>query len=115
MTPDLDAIKARLAAATPGPWETRFLHRVWMRAREEPGNLMFGTGPTQDWADCDLMAHAPTDLAALVAEVERLHQAIRDLLPYATAAIGNPRSAWPTDSVILKAEALLPKESTDAE
>lgn len=36
-----------------------------------------------------------------------LVQAIRELLPYAIAAIGLPRSAWPSDSVVLRAEALI--------
>lgn len=35
---------------------------------------------------------------------EHLLEALQDVLPYAIAAIGRPREAWPTDSVILKAE-----------
>lgn len=35
---------------------------------------------------------------------EHLLEALQDVLPYAIAAIGLPRNAWPTDSVILKAE-----------
>jgi len=56
MNIDLDAIKARLDAATSGPW--------W----------------TDDTAEMDavLIAHAPGDLAALVAEVERLRERIAD-------------------------------------
>jgi hypothetical protein len=52
---DLDPIKARLAAATPGPW-------------------------VYSCNDAYLIANAPTDLAALVAEVERLRAAIKSHL-----------------------------------
>lgn len=38
---------------------------------------------------------------------ERAIAAINDLLPYAVAAIGLPRQAWPQDSVILQAEAFV--------
>ena len=41
---DLDAIKARLTAAIPGPWSV------------------------------ELIAHAPADIGALIAEVERLRE-----------------------------------------
>lgn len=50
MSIDLDAIKARLSAATSGPWWT-----------DETAEM-----------DAVLIAHAPGDIAALVAEVERL-------------------------------------------
>ena len=67
----LDKIKARLAAATPGPWvlapdresitQTSHLTRdVWTIPRTHE--------------DMELIAHAPSDLAALIAEVERLRQ-----------------------------------------
>ena len=66
---DLDLIKARLAAATPGPW-------VLSKDRE---TITQTSHITRDvWTiprtheDMELIAHAPSDLAALIAEVERL-------------------------------------------
>ena len=66
----------------------------------------------------------PKTAAMLVSaadEIERLHaelakarglaadmaKALEDLLPYAIPTIGPPRPLWQTDSVILKAEALI--------
>lgn len=77
---DLQLIKARLAAATPGPWKVE-------PAESAEGSFIATMGPifimppTQHLAryadDADLIAHAPTDIAALVAEVERLRAAIK--------------------------------------
>lgn len=99
--PDLNlaAIKARLAAATPGPWATnRVLVTVGAPCRwcsfvvrpdvppaydisvATPGH---GTSMGDESPDADLIAHAPTDLTVLVAEVDRLRAveaAARDLL-----------------------------------
>jgi hypothetical protein len=84
MTPDLEAIKARLAAATPGPW----IYDEWY-GTEDGGWAAIGPHHEAGEGECDepdgepherakrdgaLIAHAPTDLAALVAEVERLRE-----------------------------------------
>lgn len=83
---DLEPIKARIEAATPGPW-------TWDHP-EADGGLVSETkmdGETSDLdgrrviypavvldsgpehgCDGDLIAHAPVDLSALVVEVERL-------------------------------------------
>ncbi len=55
ITLDIEAIRARLAAATPGPWN----HASW-----QLGQINF--------ADADLIGYAPTDIVALLAEVARL-------------------------------------------
>lgn len=56
MTPaDLAAIRARLEAATPGPWTAKSF---------DP--------------DDQFIAHAPGDIAALLAEVERLHRLVEE-------------------------------------
>ena len=44
---------------------------------------------------------------AAEAKMLDLQGALRDVLPYAVTCIGLPRPCWPTDSVILRAEALL--------
>ena len=61
-------IETRLKAATPGPWQTRFILRMFKSARED-STLHIETDQAQDWPDSDLIAHAPEDLAALLAEV----------------------------------------------
>lgn len=53
---DLDAIEARLAAATPGPWKIHL------------------SDEDEDAGNAALIAHAPADLARLVAEVRRLRR-----------------------------------------
>lgn len=56
MTPaDLAAIRARLEAATPGPWTAKSF---------DP--------------DDQFIAHAPSDIAALLAEVERLRRLVEE-------------------------------------
>jgi hypothetical protein len=75
-----DEIRARLEAATPGPWEASpapdypdpGIGFAWdvMRGREVvAGAPMVGT-------DADLIANAPADLAYLLGEVERMRAAL---------------------------------------
>jgi hypothetical protein len=78
---DLESIKARLAAATPGPWQ-------WFGSQGEVGT--FGMLSTKGSAmlqikqanqfpidaEMCLIEHAPADMTALVAEVERLRAAM---------------------------------------
>jgi radical SAM superfamily enzyme YgiQ (UPF0313 family) len=79
---DLGPIKARLAAATPGPWEA-------MPSKNKGGVDKFVGPPGCDFPVCEmfviwekwgddmyLIANAPTDLAALVEEVERLREQV---------------------------------------
>lgn len=77
---DLDAIKARLAAATPGPWTVspNVQPRGVAAVAEVNTVLILSSGPLygSPMQDASLIAHAPTDLRALVAEVERLRAAI---------------------------------------
>ncbi len=93
--PDLDAIKARLVAATPGPWVAGWAgDPADGFAEAAPLNVIaFNQGEVADvsphqgnhadtWeqalSNADLMAHARVDLAALVTEVERLRRALHD-------------------------------------
>lgn len=83
---DIAAIRARVAAATPGPW-----------AREDDGDdyVAFAPGAEicriphgQDAEECaNLIAHAPADLAALCDEVERLTEENRTRGDAATKAL----------------------------
>jgi hypothetical protein len=66
---DIEAIKGRLAAATPGPWYVdESLRGVEAQTHGYPVEIVAWTGR----ADAVLIAHAPGDIDALVAEVERL-------------------------------------------
>lgn len=92
-TLDLEPIKARLEAATPGNWswedwdsdrghetdEQRHLVNDILGDRgivgDLPAVILVADDPWIWWdnpEDAKLIAHAPTDLAALIAEVERL-------------------------------------------
>lgn len=84
----LDAIRARVDAATPGPWLTDSCLDVYTeQVREidpDIGMELYKTvyshhthGPegTQPWHDTHFMAHAREDVPALLAEVERLRDA----------------------------------------
>jgi hypothetical protein len=78
---DLDAIEARLKAATPGPWTLiAYEHGGGRLVVEEPYTRVIATlvadlyetpGPSRD-GNRTLLTHAPVDLAALVAEVRQL-------------------------------------------
>lgn len=69
---NLEPIKARLAAATPGPWY--FTNDAGPTHVAEVSALYVRPeAPLRSpMADAALIAHAPADLAALIAEVERL-------------------------------------------
>ena len=87
---DLDAIKARAEAATPGPWRQEpdtFAGRVWVQrcaggrwfnSKQADCEPLFavrgGDAYKQREADAGFIAHARTDVPELVAEVERLRE-----------------------------------------
>jgi hypothetical protein len=66
---DIEAIKARLQAATPGPWENTDPRQI----RHAEPNIYAGDQEIADaysLGDSELIAHAPADIAALVKELE---------------------------------------------
>lgn len=69
----LDAIKARLEAATPGPWN-KFGQTRHVYSELPEGTLGGFLAEAINANDANLIAHAPADLAALlrVAEAARL-------------------------------------------
>lgn len=78
---ELAAIDARLQAATPEPWTMTEEEGDWYLRAPDGESMMCDTqyypwtpGRAEDW---QLIAHAPTDLAALMAEVRRLRAAIQ--------------------------------------
>ena len=93
---DLDAIKARCEAATPGPWEVPAANVFRVLAPGAPHhNPPQGLCPPYPWRvvveasqndpsaeDVAFIAHARTDVPALVAEVERLKAYIGAILDH---------------------------------
>lgn len=81
---ELDAMQARVDAATPGPWVLGDPYAdEYTNGREVPiwladGALCAspddGAAGQHRPADADLIAHAREDIARLVAEVRRLHR-----------------------------------------
>ena len=83
-TLDLEPIKERLAAATPGPWDFHVLPQsvgitvATIHSEQGPretcwtADLPPEIGGMGTEKDAEFIAHAPEDIAALVAEVERL-------------------------------------------
>lgn len=73
---ELDAIRERLAAATPGPWRAEYSGAtgpVVMDAESVDARDHVARCPHyRGHADAGFIAHTPTDVAALLAEVERL-------------------------------------------
>ncbi len=88
---DTDAIRARLAAATPGPWKStpiRSANRGYSimapnPTSDNPGDIVIVAEsiPSPDMITvADFIAAAPTDIAALLAEVGRLRDVMRKIL-----------------------------------
>lgn len=73
--PDLDAIRARVEAATPGPWFAWSRGVGWLIGLDPDANQCIPGGFRTDIAreaDAEFIAHARTDVPALLAEVEQL-------------------------------------------
>lgn len=70
---DLDAIKARAGAATEGPWLNYGGENYAIISAPEIDELAH-VGSTNN--DAEFIAHARTDVPALLAEVERLRQVV---------------------------------------
>ena len=87
---DLDAIKAREAAATKGPWTLRFHvrssdpneHDEWIVVFEAlTGSSWADDSTLMDRPDAQFIAHARQDIPALLAEVNRLRSALSSRAP----------------------------------
>ena len=86
MSADLNAIKARWAAATPGPWEAGDTWVYTMPVYPDDNRLSSVLGMkfedperrehehARAQANAEAIAHAPEDIAALLDLVERQHQ-----------------------------------------
>jgi hypothetical protein len=78
---ELDAIEARAAQATRGPWTNedgkRQFIEAWAVIATKDGSFDVVTSGL-DWDDAEFIAHAREDVPALVAEVRRLRQQVLD-------------------------------------
>lgn len=98
---DLAPIKARLKAATPGGWRRGKgigLARTDTIYGGDRGGNVVAWGVGND-GDADLIASAPADIAALVAEVERLvaerdHPETADFLAGVAREVAHQRARW---------------------
>ena len=87
-TLDLEPIKERLAAATPGPWDFHVLPQsvgitvATIHSEQGPretcwtADLPPEIGGMGTEKDAEMIAHAPEDIAALISEVERLREQV---------------------------------------
>lgn len=96
---DLNAIRARVEAATPGEWRVEWdgeydqeLFPCEISARESRSSTAFEKVCDVEElseADADLIANAPTDLRALLAEVKRLRAEVQQERDYSAALIAD--------------------------
>jgi hypothetical protein len=107
---DLEPIKARDAAATPGPWKPT-AYRVYAPADPVPDRILAAcwrpwgpvTGPGSIEADAAFIAAARTDVPELVAEVEQLRDDLR-IANEATLVLLSRFAAAQADAERLRAE-----------
>lgn len=69
----LQEIRARLDAATPGPWHVHPVGSIEVRRLDYSG---FVVARANHDDDADLIAHAPADLAWLLAEIDALRERV---------------------------------------
>jgi hypothetical protein len=98
---DLDAIRARLAKATPGPWEAN--ERGWTVVSEHANICALHDGQDSEFwktqgrdsgqgqPNADLIAHAPTDLADLLALLDEARAALREIYEMGSLPTSSPR------------------------
>lgn len=86
---ELDAIKARAEAATAGPWMAGGTGRH--EGTVFAGVMRLGRFFDQSGDDAEFIAHARSDIPALITEVERL----RDELDRLRFASSNPEAMRP--------------------
>jgi hypothetical protein len=83
---ELNAMKARINATTPGPWTSfvegrdltsgdSFIQTATQDIYISAGDYVCGGGHSS--ADQDFIAHARQDMPRLIAEIERLREATR--------------------------------------
>lgn len=81
----LDAIKERVANATPGEWiidnssdDRPYITDIWFDGEENGHVEIHRYGASAESYDAEFIAHARQDISALIAEVERLQKALKN-------------------------------------
>lgn len=115
--PTVPEIRARLEAATPGPWEATWRDDEWASVEipdtaDDTMQLAWHEGggiTAMDGANAEFIAHAPTDIAFLLEENERLERRLaeaqaealdaaademRDILVSQRKLLGMPSDEW---------------------
>lgn len=77
---ELNDIRNRASRATPGPWQTVNEGKMTSSVTQSPGGYgkaITGWGRVLQWnADAEFIAHARTDVPALVEQVKRLREIV---------------------------------------
>jgi hypothetical protein len=108
-------IKARLAAATAGPWAVhnpRSRFHIISTVLPAGRDFVMESGSADEAADAELIANAPTDIAELLGEVERLRAVVASFTEL--RAIHADDLAWDRAFADPRSEALLEKMSAEA-
>lgn len=58
LPPELRKLWEIREKSTSGPWQTRFMYRMFKRVRESPGDLFMDSDVEQDWPDAEFCAEA---------------------------------------------------------
>lgn len=75
LTPEEREAWERCGKATPGPWQTRFMYRMFNSIRQHASALRLMVGLSDnDWSDADFCAHARTDLPAALRTIADLRE-----------------------------------------
>lgn len=105
---DLEAIEARLKAATPGPWMSEFWDGLlFVSAIHDAGGSYvceLGLGSDSAAKDAAFIAAAPTDVAALIAEVRRLRAALEVIEAIESGRMTHTRTAGDVARAALEGE-----------
>ena len=108
---ELQAIRERAEKATPGPWEANevglYVIAPLARGKESIARMPYPYGDTSDnQSNAAFIAHARTDIPALLAEVERLRVVERSVQfadsPEAQAAIEREHERWMAEHAALR-------------
>ena len=84
--------------ATPAPWQTRFIHRLFRAARDGEPVIVMGRGRETDWDDADFISHARTDLPAVVKGLLEARELLRERGPYCYDPVTMSWKCWWCDS-----------------
>ncbi len=96
----LNAIKERVAKATPGEW--RSMDTGHVRKHYSVGNEEEFVAHTYDVNDAEFIAHAHKDVPTLLAEVERLREALEKVMEVEEPIM----EGWETSAYKIAQEAL---------